>query len=131
MAKNKVSITSEFYCTKCGRRGIPIARKKGQQREPGHLKRLFCLYCQEEVNHAEIRPYGSYNYEDFKEEYELGRYFEGNKIHVMNLMSCSKSDCEYNRHGKCWNSNYSFECPYRLPKTTEEVRRMYAQYVEL
>ena len=31
--------------------------------------RLFCLYCKEEVNHVEIRPYGSYLYEDFLEEF--------------------------------------------------------------
>ncbi len=38
---------SDFYCTKCGRKGIPIARKQGQQREPGHLKKLYCLACAE------------------------------------------------------------------------------------
>ena len=131
MSKNKCSITSEFYCTKCGRKGIPIARKKGQQREPGHLKKLYCLYCQQEINHVEIRPYGSYKYEDFLEEYNLGRFFEGHRLKVMDLMSCSKTDCSFNRHGKCWNSNYSEECPYRIHKTKKEVREMYERYVEM
>ena len=39
MAKNQEITTSEFYCTKCGRRGIPIARRIGSQREAGHLKK--------------------------------------------------------------------------------------------
>lgn len=125
MSKNKYSITSEFYCTECGNKGIPIARKAGQHKEPGHLKKLYCLHCQKETNHAEIRPYGAYDYEDFEEEFRLGRFFEGKKIHVMNLMSCSKNDCMYNRHGKCWNSNYDYPCKHRSSKTIEEIREMY------
>ena len=77
---NQKTTTSEFYCTKCGRRGIPIARKVGKQREAGHLKKLYCPFCREEVNHAEIRPFGEYNYEDFKLEFDLGRFVNGNKI---------------------------------------------------
>ena len=125
MAKNKASITSEFYCTECGSKGIPIARKIGTKKEPGHLKKIYCLKCKKETNHAEVRPYGSYDYEDFLEEYSLGRFFEGKKIHVMNLMSCSNNDCLCNKHGKCWNSNYSFQCFHRLHKTEEEIREMY------
>ena len=48
MPKNKEITTSEFYCTKCGKKGIPIARKLGSQREAGHLKRLYCPFCREE-----------------------------------------------------------------------------------
>lgn len=118
MAKNRHIFKSDFYCTKCGRKGIPIARKINQQREPGHLKRLFCLYCKEEVNHVEIRPYGSYLYEDFLEEFELGRFIDGQRIPVAELMGCSKNSCDYNKGGRCWNSNYSFDCPHR-PKKEE------------
>ena len=71
MAKNQEITSSDFYCTKCGRKGIPIARKVGKQREAGHLKKLYCMYCKEEINHAEIRPFGDYNYEDFKLEFDL------------------------------------------------------------
>lgn len=116
MAKNQRITTSEFYCTKCGKRGIPIARRIGQQREVGHLKRLFCLHCQQETNHAEIRPFGAYNYEDFEEEFKLGRFVGGNKIPVGELMTCSKEQCNYNKNGKCWNSNYSFNCGHRIIK---------------
>ena len=75
MAKNQEITSSDFYCTRCGRKGIPIARKVGKQREAGHLKKLYCMYCKEEINHAEIRPFGDYNYEDFKLEFDLGRFF--------------------------------------------------------
>lgn len=125
MPKNKTVLTSDFYCTCCGKKGIPIARKIGQQRKPGHLKRLFCLYCQKETNHAEIRPYGSYRYENFKEEYELGRFYNGLKIPIAALMGCSNTECPYNKNGRCWNSNYSYECSYRLTKSEEEIAEMY------
>jgi hypothetical protein len=106
--------TSEFYCTKCGKRGIPIVRRAGQQREPGHLKKIFCLNCQKETNHAEVRPFGAYNREDFEEEFRLGRFVDGHKIPIAELMNCNKTSCEYNKNGKCWNSNHSYSCNHRI-----------------
>ena len=94
-------LPSDFYCTECGRKGIPIIRIAGKEREAGHLKKLYCLYCQKETNHAEIRPFGKYNKEDFKKE---------------NLMFCSKEDCEFNVNKRCWNCSYSFDCEYRIGK---------------
>lgn len=67
-------ITSEFYCVKCGAKGIPIARKNGQLREPGHLKRLFCLKCGKKTNHAEIKPFGEYTLRHFQAELENGNF---------------------------------------------------------
>lgn len=116
MPKNQEITTSEFYCTKCGKKGIPIARRVGKQREAGHLKRLYCMYCKEDVNHAEIRPFGEYNYEDFLMEYELGRFIDGNKIPIAELPSCTHINCQYNVKGKCWNSNQSYDCKYRIRK---------------
>ena len=49
------TIEHQFYCIKCGKRGIPLARKRGAQREKYHRKKLFCLNCQQEVNHVECR----------------------------------------------------------------------------
>ena len=46
---------SNFYCTKCGNQGIPISRKNGSRRGYQHLKKLYCIYCKEEVNHIEVR----------------------------------------------------------------------------
>lgn len=117
MARNKELSVNDFYCTECGRKGIPIVRKSGQQREPGHLKKLFCLCCNKETNHAEVRAIGStYTKMDFLEEFALGRFVDGQKIPVSELMSCSKTDCPYNKNGKCWNSNYSHDCEYRPKK---------------
>lgn len=108
--------TSDFYCTICGNKGIPIPRIGGQQREPGHLKNLYCLNCKKNTNHAEVRPFGSYNLEDFEEEFRLGRFIDGNKIPIADLTGCTKISCEYNKHGKCWNSNNSFNCGHRIKK---------------
>lgn len=124
--KKQEHTTSDFYCTKCGRKGIPIVRRAGQQREAGHLKKLFCLYCQEETNHAEVRPFGAYNVEDFREEFELGRFVDGQKIPIAELMSCTNVKCEYNKSGKCWNSNHSYNCGHRIIKENpnEETKNL-------
>ena len=65
---------SDFYCTQCGMKGIPVFRTIGQEREPGHLKKLFCIHCQKETNQAEIRPRGRYTLDDFWVEYEGGNF---------------------------------------------------------
>lgn len=67
---------SEFYCTQCGNKGLPVLRKKGAEREAGHLKKLFCLKCKRETNHAECKPFTRYDFEQFKEEYEYGNFSE-------------------------------------------------------
>lgn len=64
MSKNFTQ--SSFYCTKCGRKGIPLARKLSKQREKGHLKNLHCLYCGIETNHLERREY-----EKSEEEFQV------------------------------------------------------------
>lgn len=73
-------ILSDFYCTKCGMKGIPVFRTIGAEREPGHLKKLFCLHCQTETNMAEIAPRSKYSLDDFWIEYEYGNFDEnGNR----------------------------------------------------
>ena len=74
--RNNFLIDNEFYCTKCGSKGIPIARKKGQEREAGHLKKLFCLKCKDETNHVECKPFSHYEHEDFLFEFENGNFTE-------------------------------------------------------
>lgn len=118
MRANKAK-TSEFYCTKCGQKGIPIMRPDNKCREPGHLKKLYCLHCGEVTNHCEIRPIGHYTYDDFKEEFNLGRFVDGQRIPVADLMLCSKLDCPYNRGGRCWNSNHSYKCGHRPEEEVE------------
>ena len=114
MKKNYQMTQSRFFCTKCGREGLPVKRKKGQQREGGHLKKLYCIYCGEEVNHAEIREIGGYNIDDFKKEYNLGRFVNGNRIAIKDLLDCSCNSCPFNINGKCWNSNWSNDCGHRV-----------------
>lgn len=123
--RNRKCDLSEFYCTCCGKKGIPVMRKPGQTREPGHLKKLYCLYCKEETNHVEIRSYGRYYYEDFLDEFELGRFFNGKRLPVAKLPFCKHRCCEYNVDGRCWNSNHTFDCGKRKLKTREELEEMF------
>lgn len=75
MAKASVS---KCYCVKCGAE-FPILRTNKRIREPGHLKKLFCLNCQEETNHVEVRGFGTYTYEDFIIEFNNGNFDENGK----------------------------------------------------
>ena len=80
---------------------------------PIYLK-LYCLYCKDEINHAEVREIGGYSKEDFKKEFELGRFVNGNRIPINELLECSYKSCFFNVNGKCWNSNGSNKCSHRI-----------------
>lgn len=68
---------SEFYCCKCGNKGISLPRREGQNREAGHLKKLYCIKCQEEQNHVEIREHsGDYTLKDFQLEKKYNNFDE-------------------------------------------------------
>lgn len=73
---------NEFYCTQCGKRSFDLPRKRGREREPGHLKKIFCNNCCKSTNHVEIKPYAqNYSYDDFVIEYEYGNFdTSGNRI---------------------------------------------------
>ena len=104
---------SRFFCVECGREGIPILRKQCSQRERGHLKKLYCIYCQKEVNHAEIREIGGYTEEDFRLEFESGRFVDGVKRPIDKLPDCTNLQCQFNIDGKCWNDNRTKECKHK------------------
>lgn len=104
---------SRFFCTECGREGIPLMRPKGHIREPGHLKKLYCMYCGKEVNHAEVREIGGYTEEDFQREFKLGRFKDGLRIEDKDLLQCSNINCPFNVNGKCWNTNNSYNCGFK------------------
>ena len=75
----------QFYCTECGKEGIPVIRTgKGKCREKGHLKKLWCLNCKKEVNHAEIS--NSYTIEMFKYEFENSNFVDGERINSVDSM---------------------------------------------
>lgn len=52
---SKRVIIHDFYCINCGA-SIPLPRK-GQEREKGHRKKLWCWKCNLVVNHVECRNY--------------------------------------------------------------------------
>lgn len=122
MPNRRISTTSDFYCVRCGKKGIPIARKIGSQREAGHLKKLYCLYCQEQTNHAEVRPFGAYKYEDFKLEYDLGRFVNDVRVPLADCLGCSNLECNYNVNGKCWNCNETYDCGHRILRRNENEK---------
>ena len=62
----------EFYCCKCGNKGINVARKRNQYRERGHLKKLYCIHCKQEINFCECD--GNYTHEDFLFEFKNGNF---------------------------------------------------------
>ncbi len=67
---------SDFYCTKCGKKGISIPRKHGQARKTGHIKNLYCIYCNKRTKHVEISEKHNYSYFDFLEDFESGVFEE-------------------------------------------------------
>ena len=62
----------DFYCINCGHKGIPIQRKKGHQHKNLHMKKLFCIYCQQEVNHIECKTPA--DVKTFKSNFKKGVY---------------------------------------------------------
>ena len=62
----------DFYCIKCGHKGIPLSRKQGHQHERFHRKKLFCIYCQQAVNHIECK--NDEDVAEFKRNFENGVY---------------------------------------------------------
>jgi hypothetical protein len=73
MGKSK-TIEHSFYCMKCGQKGIPLARKEGYQHKSFHRKKMYCVFCKQEVNHIECK-----NYEEimkFKEDFESGVFVD-------------------------------------------------------
>lgn len=94
---------SDFYCVFCANKGIPVIRQNGAQRERGHLKKLFCLYCNKETNHVEIRHFGNYNLEDFYQEFNHKNFDEnGNRklTHSQFRDKLNKEGILYNEDGE-------------------------------
>ena len=88
MGRQKKIILNDFYCTQCHKKGIPIPRQPGSEREAGHLKKLWCIYCCKETNFCEIQPNAQrYTYEDFLIECEYNNFKEdGTRKYEYNVL---------------------------------------------
>ena len=64
--------SSRFFCLYCGEEGIPLPRKRGQQRKSFHRKKIYCIHCHNTVNHIECRS--DEDALNFKEEFKNGVY---------------------------------------------------------
>ena len=73
-ASSQMITDHEFYCTCCGKKGLPVVRNKSQLRENGHLKKLYCMYCKKEVNHAEVVENSQYDRQVFTDEFRSGNF---------------------------------------------------------
>lgn len=54
MRENNYEI-SKFICHECGGE-FPLPRQKAKRRNKGHVKDLWCPYCQKTVKTTELRP---------------------------------------------------------------------------
>ena len=70
---------NEFYCVKCGNKGMNIIRIAGKERESGHLKKIWCFKCKEETNHVECKDFTHYTEEDFFFEFENNNFDKNGK----------------------------------------------------
>ena len=68
------TVEHSFYCIKCGRKGIPLARKEGHQHKSFHRKKLYCVFCTQEVNHIECKNFEEV--EKFKEDFKNGVFVD-------------------------------------------------------
>ena len=65
---------SDFYCMKCGRKGLPVQRPEAKKREAFHRKKLYCYNCKTEVNHIECK--NQFEVEEFKINFTEGIYLQ-------------------------------------------------------
>ena len=72
MGRRGAMESHSFYCIKCGNRGLDIPRRVSHQYGKFHRKKLYCIYCKQEVNHIECR--NPIEIEEFKENFKNGVY---------------------------------------------------------
>lgn len=64
--------THKFFCINCGQESIPLARNAGFKKGKFHRKKLWCIHCQQEVNHIECQTMD--DVEEFRLNFENGVY---------------------------------------------------------
>lgn len=63
-------VINVFYCTECGFR-MELPRPRSKKRETGHLKRLYCCRCKQEINFVECNN-TSYSHKEYLIDKENG-----------------------------------------------------------
>lgn len=92
---------SRFFCTQCGKEAFPVFRPKSKSRETGHLKKLFCLYCNEEVNCVELAETNSYTREDFELEFDNFNFNpDGTRVQTLNQLKAAIRNGELDYYGE-------------------------------
>lgn len=74
MVKPRKTEMHDFFCLKCGKKGLPVHRRQGHQHGKYHRKKLYCFYCKEEVNHMECRNQAEID--EFKDAFERGEFID-------------------------------------------------------
>lgn len=72
MARRRGYAEHSFYCVACGNKGIPIQRPQGFKHVTMHRKKLYCMFCKQEVNHIECKTFDEV--QEFRENFENGVY---------------------------------------------------------
>ena len=73
MSYGKIDI-HDFYCIKCGNKGMPCLRPQAHRREKFHRKKLYCPTCGLTVNHIECK--NDEEVYEFKEMFANGDFQE-------------------------------------------------------
>ena len=74
MGRRSKVIFHSFYCMKCGNKSYDLPRKKSNQKERFHRKKMYCPNCKTIVNHIECR--NEEDVYDFKLDFEEGLFKE-------------------------------------------------------
>ena len=88
-----------FYCIKCGNKGIPLMRRQSLQHEKMHRKKLYCLYCKEEVNHVECKNLEEV--ESFKLNFKNGVYINEAKESLSHVWSTGEWKNDLGKTANC------------------------------
>lgn len=86
MGRKTTVIMNSFYCLNCGKKIMDLPRKKSNQHESLHRKKLYCPWCKQTLNAIEVR--NEQERWDFLENFEQGAY-ENEKEASLNYVRAS------------------------------------------
>lgn len=85
MARAKKTDLHDFFCVKCGNKGIPVMRKRSHNHGKFHRKKLYCLHCKQETNHIECK--NEFEAAQFLIDYQNGVYEDEAKEYISDVGS--------------------------------------------